>query len=407
VASLLNFLKREGFGEWESVETLRADLMRRVASALGGVAAAAQSEPAMMRELCAPDGGELMQSLARDMRVQRGARLAALKAALDADPSPLALGKLFARGGDLLGDPRLSASDQARLSRQGMEAFLATSPPQAVTVEVGAFARSVRNARDVVGEEAVRGLLAKAAADNLAAQTARWIAFGETLSAALRARWAEALSKQHKAWKTAPAAAKRLGTAPPWPPPELPDEFKPLIQEVEEGKSPPAAPRAPAPGAAGAPGAAAAAKPGPGAPIAGTIPAKEGSPLPLPRSDYITGVRQHTDSEITTSETQPAPAAPTGPALRSLRFGEQIEQLLKGRPEGVERLLAAMDVRAALHSPERAASEIERAAKAAGAPPPPDALERLRRVAGDAEAPPAWRAAAEAALRGFGGPGQA
>ena len=58
-----------------------------------------------------------------------------------------------------------------------------------------------------------------------------------------RERWAKLLLQICAANRSAPAAAKRLGLAPPWPP-SLPDAFAPLVREAEKAAADVTAPDA-------------------------------------------------------------------------------------------------------------------------------------------------------------------
>jgi len=232
--SLTTWLKREGFGTYATIDEFAGELARRSTSALGGLGATlASSVASELGELGKGNGLTVCADLVRDLRVPKGARVAALRAALLAGAGPQAA-KLFVGGGDLIPDARVSEADRGYLIRSGLKALLDSLPADGLNLELARGAYAAQEA--VKGAEAggiVREVIAEFALNHTGVLTIRHAAFDEPLPAELATRWQDVLTRQYRAAKNAPPAARRLGTAPEWPP-VVPTAFAPLMKAAEE-----------------------------------------------------------------------------------------------------------------------------------------------------------------------------
>jgi hypothetical protein len=228
---ILKTLKGEGLGDWPALPDFLREARRRETVALAALANALTAPPAEQKELAQGEGAAVLLELACDLRVPKGGRLAAARCLLEADAADAA--RLFAGAGDLITDPRLGA--QARkLVESGLPAALkAGGEPAQVSLGAGTFARSVQSASSAVGQSRIKEMLAAAPKGHAGAAAGLFaLGLAELPREQLEA-WKKLLEATCAANRRAPAAAKRMGLAPPWPP-NLPDAFAPLLKEAEE-----------------------------------------------------------------------------------------------------------------------------------------------------------------------------
>jgi len=446
--ALIAWLKREGFGTYASVDEFVGELARRSTSALGALGAALYSSPDDLQEAARGAGQVTCTDVVRDLRVARGARLAALRGLLLSGPGAQ-LPRLYAGVFDLLADVRLPEADRLYLCRQGLKGFLESVPPGAVTMEIARACAGAAEAAKIL-PEVVREVLAGFPPDHTAAITARHAALGEPLPADLETRWIEALSKQFRAARAATPAAKRLGTAPEWPP-VVPDALRPLLPRAEAA-APPAAPAKtapkttapavpPTPKPSNRPGLAAPLKPGaapppapaPRAPDLRPEAAAGLEPPPVPKmqpplrsraravveESFAADSRPVSPAALSSrpapkpaaAEPAPATGAASAPApapapaarkaapLRSMRFGEQVDLVATRGVRALERLIAAFDVRAGVAGTDAALAELSRAAAARGSRDVNEPMmDELAAFAGDPKTPSPWRRAVKTVL---------
>lgn len=230
---ILSSIRKEGFGAWKTVVEFLDDAHRRDAGALAAMGAALSAAPAEQKELGEAGGLPVLLGLACDLRVPKGARLGATRCALECSPTAEDLSQLFIGAGDLTTDPRLG-SGARRLVESGLPAALAPGGDQArVSMEAAGFARAAHASASVAGKERVKELLAKAPPSHAGAAAALFSLGLAELPAGDLAGWKKLLNETCAANKRAPAAAKRMGLAPAWPP-YLPDAFAPLIADAEK-----------------------------------------------------------------------------------------------------------------------------------------------------------------------------
>lgn len=394
--AILAWLRKEGFGTYATIDEFRGELARRSTSAVGGLGNAVAVVPEDLAEVAQGAGQGVCADLVRDLRVARGARVAALRGLLLAGAGAT-LGKVFAAAFDLLGDVRLTPADRAYLSRSGLKAFLQSAPVDAVNVEILRGAAAATEAVKVIGADEVKAVLAEFPATHATVLLIRNTGLFEPLPPELEARWLDVLSRQFRAARNAPPAAKRLGTAPEWPP-VLPDAMRLMLARAEAhspaGFKPlpkEAAPAAPAQPPATAP-----------------APADDGARarvMPTLRGRARPGAAP----EPETFRVDPNPVAPerllTRPAsqrprsLKTVRFGEQVELIATRGTRALERLVALFDVRSAIVGTEKALEELSQAAALRGdenvnGP----MLDELLAFAMDAKTPSPWRRAAKTVL---------
>lgn len=397
--ALTTWLKREGFGTYATVDEFAGELARRSTSALGALGAALQAPVEDLLEVAQGANLGVCVEVVRDLRVARGARLAALRAVLMAGAGAEVV-RLFVGAADLISDPRLPAADRTYLLRSGLKGLIDKSA--GLDVEL---------ARGMLGASELSGAGDKALIDEVlrgfpeqhpVARSVREAVKEGKLSAELEEAWLEVLARHHRAAKNAPAVARRLGKAPEWPP-LVPASMRPLLTRAETWTPPapkPAAPKTPeiAPSIqrrkAAAPPAEASPPPAPSAPR--EAPAirsrgrrvEESPPQPIPPSQQ----------EENPAGIEPRPRRVV--SLKSLRFGEEVERIASRGTRAVERLMAAFDVRAELVGRAQALSELERAAAARGSREVNlPMLEELGAFAEHPKTLSAWRAAAEVVLR--------
>lgn len=407
--ALIAWLKREGFGAYNTVDDFTGELGRRSTSALGALGAALVAKPEDLVEAARGDGHGICADVVGDLRVAKGARLAALRAVLMAGAGSQ-LAKIFVGAFDLAGDARLPEADRAYLVKGGLKAFLDATAPMAVTLDVLRAAASAEAGLKALGKEVVQEVLAAYPTSHTPALTIRHAALGDGLPPDLEQRWLDVLSRQYRAAKNAPPAARRLGTAPTWPP-VVPDAFVALVKKAEAS----VATSAPAPGPVLRPPAPATPAPG-DAPA--PAPAKE-MPALRPRArgavneeSYLADDVQVTAASMrtapsspaaeTSSKASPVPSfatTPREPALKQVRFGEQVELVASRGTRALERLVATFDVRCGLVGREKALGELSGASRRRGSQEVNQPiLDELFAFASDLKTPPSWRLAARAVL---------
>src|SRR5258706_2722287 len=232
--AILATLKKESAGAWPSLADYLREARHRETGALAALAGALSAPLPEQKELAdAPDAGAILLELASDLRVPKGSRLAAARCLLEAGIAGPLIGQLFIGAGDLVTDPRLGASGR-KLVEGGLPAALQIGGESAlVSLAAGSFARAVQASASAVGQARAKDLLA-AAPPGHAGAAAGLFAMGQgELPADHLELWKKLLEATCAKNRSAPAAAKRMGMAPPWPP-NLPDAFAPLVQEAEK-----------------------------------------------------------------------------------------------------------------------------------------------------------------------------
>jgi hypothetical protein len=446
--AVLATLKKDRLGEWGTLAEYLADLRRRETNSVAALAAALSAPAEEQRELAEGSGLAVLVDVASDLRLPKGSRLAAARCAVEAGVTGDALAALFTGAGDLVTDPRLGAAAK-KLVESGLPAALSRRAAAEVSFEAGAFARAVHAAASAVGRTRVNDLLAGASPGHAGAAAALFALDGAELPPSERERWAKLLEKTCAANRAAPAAAKRLGLLPPWPP-NLPEAFAPLIAEAEKATAEVSAPDAAAAESnkgtaasrrpAGRIGAPLPARPAPAAgtarapatpaadsaqPLRTMGPVQMGkkvvapiraSPFRRPLGTVVEGPVKLPPKPMppVAGRAPPPPPdearAPLLPAVlesRPLRraplaagpFARRIEALFEDRPEAVERLCAAVEARAAVRGLPAALEELARELSHArwdGRRAPPGQLDRLAAVTGAQPEP--WTAAAQLLL---------
>jgi hypothetical protein len=412
--AVLATLKKDRLGEWATLAGYLADLRRRETNSVAALAALLSSPAEEQRELAQGGGLPVLIEVASDLRMPKASRLAAARSALEAGPSGEALAALFVGAGDLASDPRLGAAAK-KLVESGLPAALAQKAGAGISLEAGAFARAAHAGASAVGQARVKELIASAPKGHAGAAAALFSLGAADLGTAEREGWAKLLEKTCAAHRGAPAAAKRLGLAPPWPP-NLPDAFAPLLQEAEK-----AAQRVTAPDAAAAPvrtgprsaasprasgrlGPPLGARPDPTPQAARPVPATPATlpagppqvpvrtgPIELgrkvapplqpslfrrPRGTVVEGPLTLPPKPMPPVAGRPSgspppapgpllPQIPEAPPLRRAAvaagpFAQRLQSLFEDRPEAVERLCAAIEARAAVRGLPAALEELER-----------------------------------------------
>src|SRR5947209_14764455 len=100
----------------------------------------------------------------------------------------------------------------------------------------GAFARAVHAGASAVGQARIEELLAGAHELHAGAAAARFALGIAELPEGHKIGWKRLLEQTCAGHRRAPAAAKRMGLAPAWPP-NLPSAFAPMIREAEQETS--------------------------------------------------------------------------------------------------------------------------------------------------------------------------
>src|SRR3954468_8235399 len=139
--SVLATLRQDRAGEWTSVEDYVRELRHRESAALaalaGLLAAAAQDQRELAEHGAA---GAVLLEGASDLRVPKGARLAAARCLLEAGIEEPFVGHLFVGAGDLVTDLRLGAAAR-RLVEAGLPCALKLGGEAAqLSLLAGAFA---------------------------------------------------------------------------------------------------------------------------------------------------------------------------------------------------------------------------------------------------------------------------
>ena len=232
--AILATLKKESLGDWPSLADYLREARHRETGALSALSAALTATPEEQRELAeAEDAGAILLDLAADLRVPKGSRLAAARCLLEAGLSSALLGQLFIGAGDLVTDPRLGAAAR-KLVEGGLPAALQVGGEVAlVTLAAGSFARAAQASAFAVGQARAKELLASAPEGHAGAAAAIFALGQGELPPGHREQWDKLLADTCAKNRRAPAAARRMGMAPPWPP-NLPDAFAPLVQEAEK-----------------------------------------------------------------------------------------------------------------------------------------------------------------------------
>ncbi len=146
---------------------------------------------------------------------------------------PPYVGHLFIGAGDLVTDPRLG-SGARKLVEGGLPAALQIAGEAAlVSLAAGSFARSVQAGASAVGQARAKELLAGAPSGHAGAAAALFALGQGELPKDQLPQWKKLLEETCEKNRRAPAAAKRMGLAPQWPP-NLPEAFAPLLQEAEK-----------------------------------------------------------------------------------------------------------------------------------------------------------------------------
>ena len=231
---ILATLKKETAGEWPSLADYLREARHRETSALAALSAALTAPAEEQKELAdAEDAGAILLDLACDLRVPKGSRLAAARVLLEGGISGPLIGQLFIGAGDLVTDPRLGSGARKLVEGGLPSAIQLGGEVSAVSLAAGSFARAVNAAASAVGQARAKELLAGAPADHAGAAAGLFALGQGELPADQKAAWQKLLESTCAANRRAPAAAKRMGMAPPWPP-NLPDAFAPLVREAEE-----------------------------------------------------------------------------------------------------------------------------------------------------------------------------
>jgi hypothetical protein len=231
---VLSTLRQDKAGDWPSLlDFLREARHResRAVAALGHVLAAPLAEQRELAE--SPDAGPVLLELACDLRVSRTARLACARCLLEAGIEPPYVGQLFAGAGDLVTDPRLGGAARKLVEAGLPSAVVRGAAAESVSLEAGSFARGVVAAASAVGADRVKELLAAAPSFHAGAMAGLFALGSGELPPTQREQWKKLLADTCAAHRRAPAAARRIGLAPPWPP-NLPEAFAPLVKAAEE-----------------------------------------------------------------------------------------------------------------------------------------------------------------------------
>src|SRR5258705_13538500 len=150
--SILATLRQSRAGEWKNLDEYLRELRNREHGALAALANALSASPHEQKELVAQgEGGAILLEVACDLRVPKGARLAASRALLEAGIAGPFVGQLFIGAGDLVTDPRLGAMAR-KLIESGLPSALQVGGESArITLAAGAFARSAYAGASAVG----------------------------------------------------------------------------------------------------------------------------------------------------------------------------------------------------------------------------------------------------------------
>jgi hypothetical protein len=231
---ILSTLRQDKAGDWPSLLEFLRQARHREASAVAALGNALGAPAVEQKELAESiDAGPVLLELACDLRVPRTSRLAAARCLLEAGIEEPYVGQLFLGGGDLVTDPRMGAQARKLVELGLPSAVKIPGPAESVTLEAGALARSISAAGSTVGNDRVKELVAGAPPFHAGVMAGLFaVGLGE-LPPTQRDAWNKLLADTCVANRRAPAAARRMGMAPQWPP-NLPDAFAPMINEAEE-----------------------------------------------------------------------------------------------------------------------------------------------------------------------------
>jgi hypothetical protein len=234
---VLSTLRQDKAGEWGSLLDFLREARHRESRAVAALANALTAPVLEQRELAeATDAGPVLLELACDLRIPKTSRLAAARCLLEAGIEAPYVGQLFAGAGDLVTDPRLGGTARKLVEGGLPSAVSAPGPAESVSLEAGSFARGVAAAASTVGNERVKELLQGAPPFHAGVMAGLFaVGLGE-LPETQREQWKKFLASTCAANKRAPAAARRMGLAPLWPP-NLPEAFAGLIKEAEHQSS--------------------------------------------------------------------------------------------------------------------------------------------------------------------------
>jgi len=235
--AILATLRQDRAGDWKSLDDYLRELRHRETGALAALANSLSAPPGEQKELAGyGEAGAVLLEVACDLRVPKGARLAAARCLLEAGIEPPFVAHLFIGAGDLVTDPRLGSAAR-RLVESGLPpALQLEGDPAQITLAAGAFARAVHAGASAVGQARIEELLAGAHELHAGAAAARFALGIAELPEGHKIGWKRLLEQTCAGHRRAPAAAKRMGLAPAWPP-NLPSAFAPMIHEAEQETS--------------------------------------------------------------------------------------------------------------------------------------------------------------------------
>src|SRR6266436_1452053 len=194
--SILATLRQSRAGEWKNLDEYLRELRHRETGALAALANALSAPPHEQKELVAHgEGGAILLEVACDLRVLKSARLAASRALLEAGIADPFVGHLFIGAGDLVTDPRLGA-----MARKLVESGLPSA------LQLGGESAQIQELLEPAKELHAGAIAALFALDAL------------ELPETHRNGWKRLLEQTCAAHRGAPAAARRVGLAPAWPP---------------------------------------------------------------------------------------------------------------------------------------------------------------------------------------------
>jgi len=235
--AILATLRQDRTGEWKTLDDYLRELRHREADAVAALGNALSAAPQEQKELAEHgEAGAVLLEVACDLRVPKGSRLSAARCLLEAGIEAPFIGHLFIGAGDLVTDPRLGGAAR-KLVEGGLPAALQLEgEPAQLTLAAGAFARAAQAGASAVGEARVAELLSAAPDLHAGALAARFALGISELPEGHKTGWKRLLEQTCAAHRRAPAAAKRVGLAPPWPP-NLPDAFTAMVREAEQQTS--------------------------------------------------------------------------------------------------------------------------------------------------------------------------
>src|SRR5919204_352869 len=235
--AILATLRQDRAGDWKTLDDYLRELRHRETVALAALANALSAPASDQRELAEHgEAGAVLLEVACDLRAPKGSRLSAARCLLEAGIEAPFIGHLFIGAGDLVTDPRLGGAAR-RLVEGGLPAALQLEgEPAQITLAAGAFARAAQAGASAVGQARVAELLSAAPQLHAGALAARFALGIAELPEGHKTGWKRLLEQTCAANRRAPAAAKRVGLAPPWPP-NLPDAFAGMVREAEQQTS--------------------------------------------------------------------------------------------------------------------------------------------------------------------------